>query len=266
MRDGIAALPGCKLVLRQDHRKFCLVAAEVGESVPRFAKEWECCLGTGFAEELNDKMQPDVVDFAWRTAGYFWYLWRVRSAKTCWAWIEQGLVCDTACDGLGQRVVDFEDGVLGAVGAVFGEVLALDDGESVHDVGHGMAGRGEGAGEGFGLLLPFGFGAEVQVEEGGVQLAAQQETPILVPPERRAGPTAVLREGLKVPGGVGEFENAGEEPVQECFRLSSPKAITHAYLGREDWKLFEVEIIKMQSLHLISKYELNDSRIEESSQ
>ena len=69
-------------------------------------------------------------------------------------------------------------------------------------------------------LAPFGLAAEVEVEEGGVQLAAQQEAPILVPPERRAGPTAVCREGFEVPGGVGEFENAGEKPVYESFPAS----------------------------------------------
>ena len=126
---------------------------------------------------------------------------------------EEGLVRGAGGDGLGEGVVDLEDGFFGAVGAVFGFVFAFDDGEGVHDVGHGMAGRGEGAGEGFGLLTPFVLAAEVEVEEGGVQLAAQQEPPILVPTERRAGPAAVCRKGFEVPGGVGEFQNTGEEPV-----------------------------------------------------
>lgn len=54
-----------------------------------------------------------------------------------------------------------------------------------------MAGRVEGAGEGFGLLLPLALGAEVEVEEGGVQLAPQLEAPLLVPTERRPAPPAV---------------------------------------------------------------------------
>ncbi len=90
-----------------------------------------------------------------------------------------------------------EDGFFGAVVAVFGFVFALHDGEGVQDVADGMAGRGEGAGEGFGLLLPLGLGAEVEVEEGGVQLAPQQEAPLLVPPERRPTPSAGRREGLQ---------------------------------------------------------------------
>ncbi len=144
--------------------------------------------------------------------------------------VEEGLVGVAGCDGLGEGVVDLEDGFFGAVVAVFGLVLAFDDGEGVHDVGHGMAGRGEG-GEKRGLemgdwrlggrsgevvtacLAPFLLAAEVEVEEGGVQLAAQQEAPILVPPERRAGPAAVLREGFEIPGGVGEFENAGSNEI-----------------------------------------------------
>jgi hypothetical protein len=66
------------------------------------------------------------------------------------------------------------------------------------------------------------------VEEGGVQLAAQQESPILVPPERRAGPPAVRRERLKVPGGVGEFENAGEEPVAEGWWIADARTMGRA--------------------------------------
>lgn len=75
--------------------------------------------------------------------------------------------------------------------AVFGFVFALHDGEGVHDVADGLAGRGEGAGEGFGLLSPFGLAAEVEVEEGGIQFAPEEEAPLLVPPERRPAPPAV---------------------------------------------------------------------------
>ena len=58
------------------------------------------------------------------------------------------MIGNAARHGVGEGVVDLEDGVFGAVGAVFGFVFAFEDGEGVHDVGHGMAGRGEGAGEG----------------------------------------------------------------------------------------------------------------------
>lgn len=40
-------------------------------------------------------------------------------------------------------MVDLEDGFFGAVGAVFGFVLAFDDGEGVHDVGCGHGLRSE---------------------------------------------------------------------------------------------------------------------------
>ncbi|MCP4166331.1 MAG: hypothetical protein GY759_10610 [Chloroflexi bacterium] len=60
-------------------------------------------------------------------------------------------------------VVDLQDDALGAVFAVRDLVLALDDGESVHDVVHVVS-----------------FDA-VEMEVGGVQLAAQEETAGFVP-------------------------------------------------------------------------------------
>ncbi|OQB32555.1 MAG: hypothetical protein BWY09_02839 [Candidatus Hydrogenedentes bacterium ADurb.Bin179] len=51
------------------------------------------------------------------------------------------------------------------------------------------------------------------MEKGGVQFAAEQEPALLVPAEGRTGPATVLREGLEVPGGVGEFEDAGEKEL-----------------------------------------------------
>lgn len=148
--------------------------------------------------------------------------------------VEEGLVSRAARHGLGEGVVDLEDGFFGAVGAVFGFVFAFDDGEGVHDVGHGMAGRGEG-GEKRGLeigdwrlggrsgevaaaaLAPFVLAAEVEVEEGGVQLAAQQEAPILVPPERRAGPSAVFCKSLQIPSCEGKFQNTRLNELSQEF-------------------------------------------------
>lgn len=130
-------------------------------------------------------------------------------------WGEEGSVGGAALHRLTEGVVDLEDGLLGAVVAVFGFVFALHDGEGVHDVADGLAGRGEGAGEGFGLLLPLALGAEVEVEEGGVQLAPEQEAPLLVPPERRPTPPAVRRERLQVPRRVGQLQHAGQEPVAQ---------------------------------------------------
>ena len=47
------------------------------------------------------------------------------------------------------------------------------------------------------------------MEVGGVQLAAQEEAAFFVPAEGRAVVAAVAGEGLQIPGGVGEFEDAG---------------------------------------------------------
>ena len=120
--------------------------------------------------------------------------------------VEEGLVGVAGADGFLEGVVDLKDGFLRAVdAAVLGFVFALHDGEGVHDVGDGIAGRGEGAGEGFRLLPPLDFGAEVEVEEGGVQLAAKQEAPLLVPAEWRPVPSAVGRERFKIPCRVGQL-------------------------------------------------------------
>src|SRR5262249_5044961 len=66
-------------------------------------------------------------------------------------------------------------------------VRVPDDGERVHDVLRGVAGRGEHLfqlGEvGFRFasgLLPLA-GSKIEVEEGGIEFAAEQEAAILVP-------------------------------------------------------------------------------------
>ena len=76
--------------------------------------------------------------------------------------------------------------------AVLGLVAFADDGKSVEDV------RGVVAAE------------AVEVEEGGVKFAPEQEPPALVPAEGRTVVPAVKGEGLKVPCGVGQLEDAGE--------------------------------------------------------
>ena len=98
-------------------------------------------------------------------------------------------------DGVSHGVVDIEDRVLGAIVAVLLLVLALDDRECVHNVGHGVAWGWEADLEprqGF-RCLPFraspvtvGLGRQVEMEEGGVQLAAEQKAALLVPKEWRA--------------------------------------------------------------------------------
>ena len=146
-------------------------------------------------------------------------------------WVQQGLVGHAGLHGLGEGVVDLEDGFFGAVVAVFGLVFALHDGEGVHDVADGMAGRGEGAGEGFGLLLPLALGAEVEVEEGGVQLAPQQEAPLLVPPERRPAPPDLECAAVITANHMLRGPFAWCETHQRPFRLSGE--VREMY--RESW-------------------------------
>ena len=55
-------------------------------------------------------------------------------------WVEAGLVGVAGAGGFGEGVGDFEDGALGAVVAVGGDVFAFDDGEGVEDVGGVVAG------------------------------------------------------------------------------------------------------------------------------
>ena len=77
--------------------------------------------------------------------------WRMRHPWISRRRVEQGLVGLTSLDGLLHGVVDLQDDALGAVLAVGSLVLALDDGEGVHDVVHVVAGDA------------------VEVEVGGVQ-------------------------------------------------------------------------------------------------
>ena len=91
------------------------------------------------------------------------------------------------------------------LGAVLAErllVLAAHDGEGVHDVGDGIArGRkvalelrellgclvlGASVGAAGGPPIAAFVRREVQVEEGGIELVAEEEAAVLVPEERRA--------------------------------------------------------------------------------
>ncbi len=95
-------------------------------------------------------------------------------------WVEAGLVRGAGPHRLGHYVVNFEDDALGAVFAVLFLVLALHDGEGVHDVFHGMARGGKVSDEAFGLAAPFILRTEVEVKEGSIQLAADKEPALLV--------------------------------------------------------------------------------------
>ena len=87
-----------------------------------------------------------------------------------WAggWIETGLIGPAGPDGVGEGVVDCENGFLGAEAAIGSYVLALHDGERLHYVVDGVARRGEGLGETLRLLAPLSFRTEVEVKKGGI--------------------------------------------------------------------------------------------------
>ena len=147
----------------------------------------------------------------------------MTTPRVGWRRIEAGLVGSAGADGFLQGVVYFEDDAFRAVVAVeFRLVLTLNDGESVHDVVHRMARRGERFGQRLGLLTPLSLRAEVEVEKGGVQLAAEQEAAFLVPTERRAGPTAVLCERFQVPGCVGQLQNPRQDPIADLPSTNRP--------------------------------------------
>ena len=61
-------------------------------------------------------------------------------------WVEASLVGNSCPHCLGYSVVDFKDNPFGAIFAVFSLILALHDGEGVHDVVHDVASSGSGLG------------------------------------------------------------------------------------------------------------------------
>src|SRR5262249_5616373 len=116
--------------------------------------------------------------------------WPVRGLRgSCWPlgkWvrrrsrrgIEQGLIRSAGPDGFRHRVVDFEDDALGAVVAPLLHILALDDRERVHDVVN---------------IVP---ADAVEMEEGGIKLATEEEAALRVPAEGRAVVPAISGERL----------------------------------------------------------------------
>src|SRR5207253_8852856 len=98
--------------------------------------------------------------------------------------------------------------MLGPVVTPFLLILSPDDGEGVHDVGYRVAWGREAGLEPRQVFSRLAFrrapvaillGRQVEVEKGGVQLAAEQEVALLVPAERWSSPATILREGLQVP-------------------------------------------------------------------
>src|SRR6266568_5646321 len=93
----------------------------------------------------------------------------VRMTRSAAGWrVEDRLVRLAGPYGLGHRVVDLQDQLLGAKRAVALYILAFDDREGFHDVVR---------------VLPLNA---VQVEVSRIQLGTHQEPPLLIPPERRA--------------------------------------------------------------------------------
>ena len=143
-------------------------------------------------------------------------------------WIEGGPVAPSGGYGYLNRIVDVKDNALGAVLAESLLVLAADNGKGVHDVGDGVARGGEKAFEfrklrgSFVVRASFGatggppavtfVGGKVQVEEGSVELATEEEAAIFVPTEGWTVVAAVVREGFEVPCGAGEFEDPIRHP------------------------------------------------------
>lgn len=77
---------------------------------------------------------------------------------------------------------------------MFLDILPLYDGKGLHDIIHIVAAKA------------------VEVKKSSIQLAADEEAPFLVPTKRRAVIAAVPGKGCEVPGSVGKFKDAREEP------------------------------------------------------
>ena len=144
-----------------------------------------------------------------------------------------------------QLVVDFQDDALGTVFAVGGLVLAPHNGEGTHDVVDCVARSWKGLGQcgQFGVVFVVHFlpctvlvGGQIEVEEGRVQLASQEEATGFVPAERWAVEAAVLGERRKIPGGVGQFGYTGEEPRVDLSIGPIASGIENVVPRRETWK------------------------------
>ena len=54
---------------------------------------------------------------------------------------------------------------------------------------------------------------QVQVQERGIKLAAEQEASLLIPAERRTVPPTVAGERFKFPGRVRQFQDTRHQPI-----------------------------------------------------
>ena len=180
---------------------------------------------------------------------------------------------NSTVDGVRDFVVDFKDDPLGAILAVVLLVLAADDGEGVHDVGDSVARRVEAEPKVRELFAGFVagttvrtarrapasvlFGQQIQMEEGGVQLTAEQEAAVVVPGKRWIIAATIGCEGLKFPCGVDQLENALEQPFLNRLP-STPRHGSTEHLRRQNRNLLRDEEIEVGAAHLESGGEVAD--------
>ena len=183
-------------------------------------------------------------------------------------WIETGAVGLAGGDSFLDRVIHLENDALGAVLAESLLVLATDDGKGVHDVGDGVSRGGEKAFEfrklrgcfvaraSIGAACPapaatfVGVRVQVQVEEGCVELATEEETAFLVPTEGRTAVAAVVRERIEVPGYESQLQDAGEKPILNRRIRFAPWRGLVERRRRQGWNLLGDEEIEMRTAHL----------------
>ena len=150
-----------------------------------------------------------------------------------------------------------------------GYVLSTDAGEGVEDRGDGVAGGGEvtvefhelfgclvvGGAIGFAGWAPFAIRLrrQVQVEDGGVQFAAEDEAALLVPAERWALPAAVASEFTKVLSCVEEFEDSRHHESENGLGVG-------VRWGHRD--LIHREERYVDSADLLTGDEVKDERVE----
>ncbi len=151
--------------------------------------------------------------------------------------IEATLVQFAGVDGALHGVMHLQDDPPGAVLAVLRFVLALDDGEGLHNVVHIVAGNA------------------VEVAIGSVKFATQQKTPRFVPAEGRAVVAAVFGKGGQILGSVGEFKDAEEEPSRESLSRS-PGSETRVCRIWKNGHLIHIAISEICSANFLPSYEV----------
>ena len=111
--------------------------------------------------------------------------------------VQPRLIGRSSLDGVGHGVIQCQDDAFSAVLAPRPLILAPHNRERLHDVVHVVA------------LNP------VQVKVRGVQLAAQQETPLLIPPKRWPRVATLARELAQVPRRIRQLERTRTYPLTQ---------------------------------------------------